>query len=268
MRPPAFKTTVPLLFVCLLPQPALFGQKPAGPNVEHTFHLANTPSATDFQEIATVLRTVAMIRTLSVDPGASSISISGTPADIAMAEWTINALDQPATPDAANKQIRATALNEYRVPGAKDDVVRMFYLANITTPQAMQELLTVLRTVGRIDYIFTYTPLHAVAVRGSTNQVALSAWMISEMDQPPTVQRDGIHQFQSSDPAYPVVRAFYLVSRRTRDLQETLTAVRSSAHIQRAFAHSSRAVLILAGSPEQVEEAARLIAAKDRPATP
>jgi hypothetical protein len=268
MRLPAFKTTIPLLFVCLLPQPGLFGQKPAISNLERTFRLANTPSAAGFQEMATVLRTVDMLRSVTVDPGSSSISISGTPADIALAEWTIHALDEPAVPDSAEKQIRDTALHEYRVPGAKDDLVRMFYLGNITTPQGMQELLTVLRTVGGIDRVYNYTPLRAVAIRGATDQIALSAWMINELDQPPTAQRDGIHQFQSSDPRYPVVRAFYLANRTQRDIQEALTSVRMSAHIQRAFSHSARAVLILAGSPEQVEEAARLVAAKDRPATP
>jgi type II secretory pathway component GspD/PulD (secretin) len=262
------KILIPLLLVSPLFQPLSFGQISAAPNVERTFRLVNTPPPAGFQEIAIVLRTVGSIRSVAVDPASSSVSVSGSAADIAMAEWTINALDQAAVPDTATEQIRATALHEYRVPGAKDDVVRVFYLANITTPQGMQELLTVLRTVGAVRYVYNYTPLHAVAIRGGTDQVALAAWMINELDQPPTAQTDGIHQFQSADPKFPVVRAFYLAHRTNRDIQEALTAVRTSAHIQRAFTHTARGVLILSGLPEQVEEAERLIAAKDRAVTP
>lgn len=256
------------LAVAILVAIPSLAQKPAEPTVDRTFHFTTGPSARDLQEIATVLRTVAQIRTLSVDAAAPSISVSGNSGDIALADWTIQALDQPARPLAPEKQIRDSAVHEYRVPGAKDDVVRMFYLTDINTPQSMQELLTVLRTVGAIQRVFNYTTPLALAVRGTTAQIALSTWIISELDQPSTGQTEGIHQFESGDANFPVVRAFYLAHRSPKDIQDTLSALRATVHIQRAFSHTARAVVIIAGSPGQVEDAARMVAARDRGVTP
>jgi hypothetical protein len=207
---------------------------------------------------------LALIEPVTVDAGLSAVSISGSSGEIALAEWMIHALDQPAIPDVTGKQIRDSAIHEYRVPGGKDDVVRMLYLTNMNTPQGVQELITVLRTVGSLRYVFRYTEAHALAVRGTTDQIALAAWMVNELDQAAGAGTEGIHQFGSGDAKFPVVRAFYLAHRTPQDIQETLTALRGTAHIQRAFAHTARAVVIISGSAGQVDEASRIVAMRDR----
>jgi hypothetical protein len=244
---------------------AAFAQPGRGPVSDRIFTLANKPPAAGLQELLTTLRTVGHIQTVSADPVASTVSVSAPSGDIAVAQWIVDGLDQPVTPDATNKQIRDTAVRSYTVPGAKDDVLRIFYLSNVETPQNVQELITALRTVGQIKYIYNYTPLHALTVRGTADEIAMSAWMIDEIDQPPNVRTEGIHQFQSSDPKFPLVRAFYLAHRTQKDIQETLTSLRRDAHIQRAFSHTARAVIIIAGTPAEVEQSSRLVAEKDRP---
>jgi hypothetical protein len=249
---------IPLLFAAWC-----FGQKS-----DRTFVFTNAPSVPGFQEIATVLRTVALIEPVTIDAGLSSVSIAGSSGEIALAEWMLHALDQPVMPDVTSKQIRDSAIHEYRVPGRKDDLVRMFYLSNMKTPQSVQELITVLRTVGSLRYVFQYTDAHALAVRGATDQIAFAAWMISELDQSPGTGTEGIHQFRSSDIGFPVVRAFYLVHRTPKDIQETLTSLRGTAHIQRAFANTARGVVIISGLAGQVDEASRIVAMRDRGVTP
>jgi hypothetical protein len=261
----ASRTPVPVLFVSLLLPTLCFSQKPPASGVDRTFHLTNAPDARGFQELATILRTVGQIRSLAIDVSSSAISVTGTPAEIEIAEWTIHAFDRPAVPE---QLINDTSVQEYRAPGAKDDLVRMFYLANVDTPQSMQEILTVLRTVGAIRYIFNYTPLHALAVRGTTDEIALAAWAIHELDQQPTAEKEGIHQFKSSDSRYPVVRALYPAHHAPDDIQDAVKILRTQQHIPRVFYHTARGALILAGSADQMEQAAQLIAAKDHPVTP
>src|ERR1035437_5569951 len=53
---------------------------------------------------------------------------------------------------------------EYKVGGAADDVVRMFYPENIDKNPNLQELVNVLRTVGGFQRMFACEP-RAVAMR-------------------------------------------------------------------------------------------------------
>lgn len=240
----------------LLLASACFAQRAREPKIERTIALTNKPPTTGFDEFVMLMRTVAFVQDVAGDAASSTVKLNGTGGAIAVAEWMAQALDQSPGSD--------NAVHEYIVPGPKDDVARVFYLTQAVTPLDVQELITVLRTVGHIKYVFQYTPAHAVAVRGTTAEIALAAWVIRELDQTPDVEKEGIHQFQWSDPQVPVVRTFYLVHKSPRDIQETLTSVRGSGQILRVFSHTTRGAIILAGTPAQVDDAAKLIAAKDR----
>ncbi|MDP9171257.1 MAG: hypothetical protein M3N54_11620, partial [Acidobacteriota bacterium] len=121
---------------------ASFASLAAGQNIQRSVHLRNAPNQQGYQEILTVLRTVVDIRDASADAPAQSLTIGGTSAQIAMSEWIIQLLDQPVDPAATEKLIRASAAWQYRAPGPTDDVLRVFYLKNVSNPQSMQELLT------------------------------------------------------------------------------------------------------------------------------
>ena len=43
--------------------------------------------------------------------------------------------------------------------------MKVFYLSNVTSPQEMQEMLTVLRTVVDVQKVFSYTGQNALMVR-------------------------------------------------------------------------------------------------------
>src|SRR5439155_5038255 len=50
-----------------------------------------------------------------------------------------------------------------------EQVVKVFYLSNVTSPQEMQELLTVLRTVVDVQKVFNYTSQNALVVRAESD---------------------------------------------------------------------------------------------------
>src|ERR1035438_9014443 len=84
------------------------GQTP----VTRTVRLANIGNPQGLEVAATVLRIVCDMKTVAIDAPTSSITFTDTPDTVALAEWTLTAIDV-AGPMAAQ---------EYRVPGPKDDV--------------------------------------------------------------------------------------------------------------------------------------------------
>jgi len=54
-----------------------------------------------------------------------------------------------------------------------EQVVKVYYLSNTTTPQEVQELLTVLRTVTDVQKVFNYTAQNALIVRAEADTMAL-----------------------------------------------------------------------------------------------
>ncbi len=97
----------------------------------------------------------------------------------------------------------------------EDNVVRVFYLSNLTTPQQLQEVSTVIRTVAGITKVFTYSAMNALIVRGTPDQVLLAEKLVNDLDKP------------SSE---VVVDVIVLTASRskTRDLAATIASVGAS----------------------------------------
>jgi general secretion pathway protein D len=64
-----------------------------------------------------------------------------------------------------------------------EQVVKVFYLSNVTTPQEMQEMLTVLRTVVDVQKVFSFTSQNALIVRAEADTMALVEKLISDLDK-------------------------------------------------------------------------------------
>jgi len=64
-----------------------------------------------------------------------------------------------------------------------EQVVKVFYLSNVTTPQEMQEMLTVLRTVVDVQKVFSFTSQNALIVRAESDTMALVEKLIGDLDK-------------------------------------------------------------------------------------
>jgi hypothetical protein len=136
-----------------------------GEDVVRVFYLANTGTAKDLQEVATVVRSTVDIRRLFVHYAPRAMALRGTASQIALAEWLVNQLDRPAN---------RAARHEYRPPGGGDDVVRVFYLAHADTDPDLQGVATLVRSMADIRQLFTYTAPRVLAMRGTTGQMAFA----------------------------------------------------------------------------------------------
>jgi general secretion pathway protein D len=66
----------------------------------------------------------------------------------------------------------------------EDQVVKVFYLRNITSVQEFQEIVTAVRSVTDIRRMFTYNAQNAVMCRGTVDQVALAEKLFHDLDKP------------------------------------------------------------------------------------
>ena len=66
----------------------------------------------------------------------------------------------------------------------EDMVVKTFYLKNLTTPQELQEVATILRAVTDIRRVFTFNAQNIVMVRGEIDKVLLAEKLVQDLDKP------------------------------------------------------------------------------------
>jgi len=118
--------------------------------------------------------------------------------------------------------------------------------------------------------VFTYNTQRAIAVRGTSAQLALAEWLFNEIDQPRTGASSNAspsYDFQDSAPvgsAVGVVRVFYLPhAASVQDLQKIATTIRTTAQIPRVFTFNAPRVLALRGTVDQLQQAGRMLAELD-----
>ena len=137
--------------------------------IDRVLHFTQAETDRELQEIATNIRAIAEIPQVSVDAAQKTVTLHGTAAQIALAEWLLTQWEN------------ATA-QEYRL--SSDDLVRVFHLAHTPTPQSLQGMATDVRTVANIRRLFTYNEKSVITVRGDASQLALAEWLVNQLDQP------------------------------------------------------------------------------------
>ena len=66
----------------------------------------------------------------------------------------------------------------------EEQVMRVFYLSNVNTPQELQEIVTAVRSVADIQRLFVYNSQNAIIARGEADRIALAEKIISDLDKP------------------------------------------------------------------------------------
>jgi hypothetical protein len=142
-------------------------------DVVRVFYLITAPTVQDFQEIATLVRTITDIRRVFTYNARTALMVRGTEAQIALADWLVKEIvpEPPAT-------------THQREMAGNDDVVKVLRLPHTATVQDFQKAATQIREATQIKRVFTYNRLRAAAFRGTADQIALAERMAIDMDHP------------------------------------------------------------------------------------
>jgi hypothetical protein len=234
-----------------------------------TFDFSGHPSPAEMQETVTILRTIMDFGQVSVDASAPTVTVHGSPEKLAMTEWLLRQLDQPApkTPSTRKEQYLVPAAVEKELgevpPGqrANDGVMSVFFLAHTENGRGVQQLLTVLRTVGDIQKVFNDTARTALAVRCPAAQMALAEYIINALDiAPETATAAPEFPYKSREGTNDVVRVFYLPPATVPTAnQQILTALRNVVEIKMLFNSFSPEALVVRGSADEIAAADWLI---------
>jgi hypothetical protein len=231
-------------------------------NVVSLMYLHTPATVQEFQEVVTAVRTVADIRRVFTYNAPMAMVMRGTEDQIALGEWLVNEIDQPAS-------AHTTAVHAYRMAAGftrDESAIRVFYLAHTPTVQDFQEVATATRTIADIRRVFTYNAPRAMIVRGTPDQITLSAWLVDQLDTMNTGQprqASPIYTYQTQTPYKDdgsAIRVFFLNhAGSTADFQKAAVQVRTTAQIRRVFTYNGPRALVLRGSTDQLSVAEQLV---------
>ncbi len=231
-------------------------------DIDRVFRLRNAPAVVSGQEIATTMRTVAQIRQLSIDSAAATLTMKGTPDELALAEWLLPKLD---VAEASNM-----GPQEYRVQRSNEDIVMVFELTHTTTPRGIQEIITTLRTVADIQKIYTVTAPRIITLRGDASQIGLAKFLVFELDQAAQLSAQPrpsamVHEFKSNGGGLDTALVYGLAhTDGSQSVQEIVTTLRTVLSIQKIFSVTAPNLLAIRGSAIDVQMAEWLIPELDR----
>jgi hypothetical protein len=241
-----------------------FAQTSPDANVDRVFHFVHTNAVQEMGEIATVVRSIANAPKASVDSTQKTLTLGGTAVQIALAEWLFDNLDKPAS----TLQSQAPSTPEYRVSDSVDDRAQVFYLTHTATVQHLAEVATTVRSLVGTPRLFTYGPMRAVVVRGTSGEVAMAGWLLNDLDQstnPQRVQDSAEHVYRLEGGGEDVVRVFYLTHSETVErFQKIATQVRTTTQVRRLFTYNQPRAVALRGTDEQIAMADKLFKELDR----
>jgi len=215
-------------------------------DVLQLLYLPSTQTVQDFQEIANGVRTLVEIKQATAENAQRAFVIRGTPAQIAQSAWMINDLTQST---------HASAPHQYQQ--AADDVTQIFYLTYTASVSDFQEIAMLVRTIGVIRRAIAENGNKALIVRGTAAQIAMSAWLVNELDQPPPAPAAHEYRVAVDD----LVRVFYLPATATKqDVQAAASRIRITAKNQQTSGLYAPKAIIIRGTSSQIAQAEQLLA--------
>ena len=163
---------------------------PLLPTESTVVRLTNAPTEKALKEVAALLKAVTGSPYLSSNIAQSTIAITGTPEQLALAEWLSKEVDKPEGWRPSDSEYGDPTAREYKLPSGPDELARVFYLRDTATPQAVQEILTIVRTVLDVQKLFVRSEPKMIAYRTDRSMADLIEWLLPKLDS------------QSGDPSH------------------------------------------------------------------
>ncbi len=208
------------------------------------------------QELLTVARTVADVQKIFTISSNHAMVMRAPEWQVLFTQWIIDQLNVPAgqKPDTTPREFTVGG-PDFRGLGHG---ARVNFLASLTSPRPMQELLTVLRTVGDIQKVFSYTSSHALVLRAGDTDLQRAEWLIQQLDLP-AGHPAGTGTF-TAPTGDDVTRIFTVPNANPQWIQGTLNSMRSELNIKKTFSTTTPANVIVRGTADQIAAAAKWMA--------
>lgn len=230
---------------------------PSG-DVARVVFVPNATKPQDMQELLTVLRTVSDVQKIYTVSSNHALAMRGPEWQILFSQWIIDQLNLPAgqKPDTTPREFTVGG-PDFRGQG-NGHGARLNFLASMTSPQQTQEVITVLRTVGEIQKVFSYTSSHALVLRAGDTDLQRAEWLIQQLDQP-AGHPAGTGTF-TAPVGDDVTRIFSVPNADPQWIQGAVNSMRAELNIRKTFSTRSPANVIVRGTTDQIAAAAKWMA--------
>jgi hypothetical protein len=227
---------------------AMHEYRMASGDVVRVIFVPHAATPQNAQELLTVLRTVADVQKLHIITPNHAIVLRGPEWQVLFAQWIIDQLNQPA------QQKPDTTPREFTVGGpdfrGTGHGARVNFLARMTQPRQTQEVLTVLRTVGDVQKVFSYTGSHALVLRAGDSDLQRAEWLIQQLDLP-AGGAAGASTFTALT-GDDVTRIFSVPNAGAQWLKGAATSMRTELSIKKVFMTTVPANLVVRGTADQI----------------
>jgi hypothetical protein len=139
------------------------------------YHLAHATTPQAAQELVNAVRSVAELERATVYNTNATMIVRGRPVQAALADWLVQELDRPA------EARTVPSIDEYTgAPVDASSGVRVVRPAHADTPQAMQEVVNMVRTIAGMQRVVANMGSRAMVMRGTQSQLATAEKLVKE----------------------------------------------------------------------------------------
>ena len=146
-------------------------------DVVRLFALSHVSSAQQIMELTNLIRSVADLQRVFPYHALNQLVVRGGAQQVAIAEWLIQQLDRApdtAAPDAGTRDI------PFGFKGTH--TIKVFYLTHAQSPEQARVVVSQVQGATKIDRAPLYNALHAVALRGTADQLTAAAALLKDLD--------------------------------------------------------------------------------------
>ncbi len=135
---------------------------------------------------------------------------------------------------------------------------KVFAMKSLNTPQNLDEVANVFRQVASASSVTVDTDGASVHAWGTLDQMALSQWFTTVLDEPIegfSTRSRSLEHPNPDDPNDVAIVEYLPAGLTSADLQDVVTTLRQVAEINHVFPVTARRVIALRGSPAQIATA-------------
>jgi hypothetical protein len=225
------------------------------------FRLAHSEGAQGFQELVNAIRVLPELTKVSPCFAKAAIAVRGTADQLAVAEWLIKQLDQPAPQPGQTRAER-----QFHSALSPLPEVRVLYFAHAASAAERQPVVNAVRVIPELTRVFPVMAQGAIAIRGAADRVALAEWLFGQMDLSGAAMALKTSQTYELAPGSDVAQVFFLPgSTMAQSFQEMAANVRAVAPSMHTFANTLTCTLAVRGTPAQLAQAGQILKGGGQP---
>jgi hypothetical protein len=221
-------------------------------------YLSHVDSPQQWQEIVNTTRSILDVQRCFPMSQQKAIVMGGPAGQLKAADWLLSVLDRPA-----GVQPASAAPPDYRLPAedwsysrGAELVVRVVFLTNIDTAQALQEVTNATRSMADMMRLYPVFSRRALAMRGNDDQMALADWLLKQFDGP---AGQGTKEYKIGGAGGQIVQVAYVDAATPDGLSQTASQIRTDTKMASVFPLHAQKAVAMRGTADQLARAQQVI---------